>query len=247
MSALFVPPPLSLIMVAPNGARRTKADHSALPMTIAETVVAAKACLEAGAGALHAHVRDLTGAHVLDAGLYRELLSEMRVAVPQMQVQITTEAVGKYTPEEQRELVYKVKPDAVSVAIREMVPEGGEDQAKPFTTGRSTMNVRSSISSTARMIWTGFSTWRQPVPWQGKAISCCSFWGAMRQARKAHRKIWCRFWKSSRNAARGSRWTGRSALSDTARRSVWWRRSGGAARPGSVLKTACGTGPENAR
>ena len=37
MSALFVPPPLSLIMVAPNGARRTKADHSALPMTIAET------------------------------------------------------------------------------------------------------------------------------------------------------------------------------------------------------------------
>ncbi|MEC9470708.1 MAG: 3-keto-5-aminohexanoate cleavage protein [Pseudomonadota bacterium] len=132
MSALFVPPPLSLIMVAPNGARRTKADHSALPMTIAETVVAAKACLEAGASALHAHVRDLTGAHVLDAGLYRELLSEMRVAVPQMQVQITTEAVGKYTPEEQRELVYKVKPDAVSVAIREMVPEGGEDQAKAF-------------------------------------------------------------------------------------------------------------------
>ena len=122
MSALFVPPPLSLIMVAPNGARRTKADHSALPMTIAETVVAAKACLEAGAGALHAHVRDLTGAHVLDAGLYRELLSEMRVAVPQMQVQITTEAVGKYTPEEQRELVYKVKPDAVSIAIREMGP-----------------------------------------------------------------------------------------------------------------------------
>ncbi|GAB2186288.1 beta-keto acid cleavage family enzyme [Roseibium sp. LAB1] len=132
MGALFVPSPLPLIMVAPNGARRTKADHPCLPMTITETVAAAGACFKAGAGALHAHVRDHSGAHVLDAGLYRELLSEMRVAVPQMQVQITTEAVGKYTPEEQRELVYKVEPSAVSVAVREMVPNGGEDQAKAF-------------------------------------------------------------------------------------------------------------------
>ncbi|TYC72266.1 3-keto-5-aminohexanoate cleavage protein [Stappia sp. BW2] len=132
MTPLFTPPPLPLIMVAPNGARRTKSDHPCLPMTVAETVAAAKACFNAGAGALHAHVRDVSGAHVLDAGLYRELLSEMRVAVPQMQVQITTEAVGKYTPEQQRELVYKVKPAAVSVALREMVPEGEEDQAKAF-------------------------------------------------------------------------------------------------------------------
>ena len=132
MAALFAPPPLPLIMAAPNGARRTKSDHPCLPMTISETVAAAKACFHAGAGALHAHVRDPSGAHVLDAGLYRELLSEMRVAVPQMQVQITTEAVGKYTPEQQRELVYNVQPALVSVAVREMVPDGGEDQAKAF-------------------------------------------------------------------------------------------------------------------
>ncbi|MTI04565.1 3-keto-5-aminohexanoate cleavage protein [Roseibium denhamense] len=109
-------------MVAPNGARRMKSDHAALPLTIAETVEAAKACFEAGAGALHAHVRDAHGQHVLDAGLYRELLSEMHSAVPQMQVQITTEAVGRYAPEEQRQLVQDVVPKSVSIALREMVP-----------------------------------------------------------------------------------------------------------------------------
>ena len=40
------------IMVAPNGARRTTADHPALPVTIPQTVATAKACFEAGAGAL---------------------------------------------------------------------------------------------------------------------------------------------------------------------------------------------------
>ncbi|WP_428686366.1 3-keto-5-aminohexanoate cleavage protein [Roseibium sp.] len=125
-------PPLPAIMVAPNGARRTKADHPALPMTIGETVETARACFEAGAQGIHAHVRGPDGAHVLDAGLYRELLSEMQVAVPRMQVQITTEAVGLYSPQIQRELVYDVKPKAVSVAIREMVPERETDAAGVF-------------------------------------------------------------------------------------------------------------------
>lgn len=120
-------PPLPLIMVAPNGARRTKADHPALPVTISETVAAARACFDAGAGCLHAHVRDAAGAHVLDAGLYRELLSTMRTSVPNMQVQITSEAVGRYNPAEQRALVRDVRPEFVSIALREMV--SGEDTA----------------------------------------------------------------------------------------------------------------------
>ncbi len=120
-------------MVAPNGARRGKSDHPALPVTIAETVATARDCFDAGAGALHAHVRDADGAHVLDAGLYRELIEEMRNAVPQMAVQITTEAVGRYTPEAQRRLVRDVEPEAVSVALREMLPDDDEaDAARSF-------------------------------------------------------------------------------------------------------------------
>lgn len=124
--------PLPQIMVAPNGARRTKADHAALPLTIAETVTAAIACQDAGADGLHAHVRDENGAHVLDAGLYRELLSEMRDKAPEMAVQITTEAVGKYSPSEQRKLVRDVMPEAVSIAVREMVPDGETEEASRF-------------------------------------------------------------------------------------------------------------------
>ena len=126
--------PLPRIMIAPNGARRTKADHPALPVTIAETVETAVSCYEAGATGLHAHVRDGQGEHVLDAGLYRELLAEVRRAAPAMYTQITTEAVGRYSPEEQRALVRHVEPEAVSIAIREMVPNEDVADAGRFYT-----------------------------------------------------------------------------------------------------------------
>ena len=114
-------------MLAPNGARRMKTDHPAVPITIAETVATAKASYEAGAEALHAHVRDSHGNHSLDAGLYRELIREMAVSVPDMPVQITTESVGRFGPDAQREVVRSVKPEGVSVALREMWPEPGHD------------------------------------------------------------------------------------------------------------------------
>jgi uncharacterized protein (DUF849 family) len=125
-------PILPRIMVAPNGARRTKADHPALPMTLPEIVNTAKASFDAGAGGLHAHVRDADGQHVLDAGLYRELIAEMRSAVPEMLVQITTEAVGRYRPQEQRALVWDVMPQAVSAALREMISDDDMTSAGEF-------------------------------------------------------------------------------------------------------------------
>jgi 3-keto-5-aminohexanoate cleavage enzyme len=112
---------LPQIMVAPNGARRTTQDHPSLPMRLDDTIAAAIACKEAGAGGLHAHVRDADGGHVLDAGLYLELLAELNQRAPDFTVQITTEAVGRYTPKEQRTLVETVMPGFVSIALREMV------------------------------------------------------------------------------------------------------------------------------
>jgi len=72
-------------------------------------------------------VRDGEARHVLDAGLYRELIAELARAVPEMVVQITTEAVGRYTPDEQRAVVDAVVPAAVSVALREMLPDGDDE------------------------------------------------------------------------------------------------------------------------
>lgn len=115
------------IAVAPNGARRTKADHPALPMTAAELAATAEAALAAGAAMIHLHVRGADGAHVLDAGLYREAEAAIRAATGDaLVVQITTEAVGRYTTVEQIALVDALRPESVSLALREIIPEGQE-------------------------------------------------------------------------------------------------------------------------
>ena len=91
-------PPL-VIAVAPNGARRGKADHPRLPLTLDEIAHEAARCREAGAAMLHLHVRDAEGRHVLDAGLYRETIAAVRCAAgADFLIQITTEAVGRYAP-----------------------------------------------------------------------------------------------------------------------------------------------------
>lgn len=123
---------LAAIMIAPNGARLKKTDHPALPETIPEIVATALACAKAGADGIHAHVRDRDGNHTLDDGLYRELLAELARVVPDMQHQITTEAVGRYTPAEQIRLVRTVRPGSVSVSLAEMTSEGWNADVEGF-------------------------------------------------------------------------------------------------------------------
>lgn len=127
MTGLFgagsLPEKLPRIMAAPNGARKQKSDHPAIPITIAQTVEVAKSCWQAGATALHFHLRDDDGAHILDAGLYREGLAELAQAVPAMHLQITTETVGKYGPQDMRSVVRAVQPPGLSVGISEMIPD----------------------------------------------------------------------------------------------------------------------------
>jgi len=117
---------LPRLMVAPNGARRGKADHPALPITLPEIVDTARACHAAGADGLHLHLRDAEGRHLLDAGAYREALAELRRAVPGMAVQVTTEAAGAYAPPAQRAVALGSGADLVSVALREMAAEEAE-------------------------------------------------------------------------------------------------------------------------
>lgn len=118
-----------LVMAAVNGARRDKTHHPALPMTTDEIARDAAACHNAGAYAAHVHVRDATGAHVLDAGLYRELLAEIVSRAPTMAVQITTESAGRYTPDAQRKLLYDLRPSYASASLTEMLSDGDEKSA----------------------------------------------------------------------------------------------------------------------
>ncbi len=118
----YKPDRLPNLMVAPNGARRVKKDHPAVPLTINETVETAKACYKEGAEAIHLHVRDKNGQHVLDSGLYKEALSELENQVPKMHIQVTTEAVGKYSPTDMRNLAYDVVPPGTSIGTAELIP-----------------------------------------------------------------------------------------------------------------------------
>lgn len=110
-----------------------------------------------GADALHAHVRDAEGQHVLDAGLYKELILEVSAMCPDLAVQITTEAVGRYSAQEQYDVVAAVEPEAVSVALREMAPEGDElDLARRFyheakDAGRAVQHILYAPEDVARL------------------------------------------------------------------------------------------------
>lgn len=154
MAAAFDTP---MIMAAPNGARRGKADHPRIPITIDEIVETAVACHAAGAGAVHAHVRDATGRHLLDADAYRELMARLKEAAPDMPVQITTESAGRYEAAQQMALVRDLRPYWFSAAIREIVPsEAHEDEAREFygwcdRQGLSAQHILYDVEDIARL------------------------------------------------------------------------------------------------
>lgn len=122
----MIPTPLARVMVAPNGARRGKSDHPALPVTDDEMVETAIACHAAGADGIHLHLRDAQGAHLLDAGRYGALVARLQEAVPGMYLQVTSEAAGRYSAAEQQMMMKALKPAHVSVGLREMVRQPGD-------------------------------------------------------------------------------------------------------------------------
>ncbi len=121
-------PPL-IVAVAPTGPRKSKDDHPALPKTPDEIAATAAACRDAGAAMIHLHVRDRDGRHSLDAGAYRTAIAAVRRAAGDgMIIQATSESVGRYGPEEQMAMVRDVRPEAVSLALREIIPDAEHER-----------------------------------------------------------------------------------------------------------------------
>ena len=112
-----------IVSVAPNGGRLQKSDHAALPLSIEQLVVEARTCRDAGASLMHFHVRDADGQHSLDAGLYREALAALRVEEGLL-YQISSEGLGRYSPQEQARCVFDSGCKFASVAWREMNTDG---------------------------------------------------------------------------------------------------------------------------
>ncbi len=117
-------------MVSPTGARRTKVDHPALPMTASEIGRAAAEVAEAGANAIHVHVRERDGRHSLDAAAYRAAFAaiEREVGPDRLLIQATSEAFGVYEPAQQIAAMRELRPRAVSVALREVLPSNAHEK-----------------------------------------------------------------------------------------------------------------------
>ena len=123
-----------LITVAPNGAYKQRPDHPALPLTTTELGQTAKQCLDAGAAMIHMHIRDAEGRHSLDVQGYRDAQQAVKAAVgDELIIQITSEAARVYKAPEQIAMVTTLKPEAVSVGLREVdQPEIGEAGLSQF-------------------------------------------------------------------------------------------------------------------
>lgn len=113
-----------VIIVAPTGAQRTKAEHPALPLAPAEIADEALRCCAAGATVVHLHVRDAAGRHSLDPERYRAAIEALREALGErMVVQVSTAAGGRYRVGDQMTVVRQLHPDAVSLRLDELVPD----------------------------------------------------------------------------------------------------------------------------
>ncbi|MDX1405284.1 MAG: 3-keto-5-aminohexanoate cleavage protein [Woeseiaceae bacterium] len=119
-----------IIMSAPNGARRGKQDHPALPITPAELAECAEQIVEAGAAMIHLHVRDESGRHSLDPDRYRQAIAAIRERVgEQLIIQVTTEACSIYTPQQQMSVVRQLRPEAVTLALKELCPDAAAEKS----------------------------------------------------------------------------------------------------------------------
>jgi len=136
-----------IVTVAPNGAYKQPRDHAALPITADALAATARACLDAGAAMLHMHIRDAQGRHSLDLQGYRAAIHRVRQAVGQALVlQITSEAAGIYRAAAQIALVEALRPEAVSVGLREFdQPEIGEAGLQRFFTGLARQRTLTQI------------------------------------------------------------------------------------------------------
>ena len=123
---------MTFVMVAPNGARRTTQDHPAIPVTDEDLIETAVSCHDAGARGLHAHIRTKKQTHLLDVERYETLVSKLNERLPNLDVQVTSEAAGIYESDAQIDLLSRIRAPWVSVAIREILRSQDPEKLQPF-------------------------------------------------------------------------------------------------------------------
>ncbi len=113
-------PPKMILMVAPTGARYTKADHPAIPLTPREIAADVAACVRAGAAVAHLHARDAQGRATQDPGVYREIVARVREATDVViQLSIGTRGFGL----DEALAPVKLAPEMASLPLRNVAEQ----------------------------------------------------------------------------------------------------------------------------
>lgn len=104
-----------ILCVAITGSLPTKANNSAVPITIAEQIESTHEAFEAGASIVHAHVRDNEGKPTSDPDRFARLLEGIRQHCPGMIVQLSTG--GRSGAGKDRGGMLRLAPDMASLAV----------------------------------------------------------------------------------------------------------------------------------
>ena len=83
---------------------------------------------------MHVHVRDEEQGHSLDVSRYRKAIDAIGERVGErLIVQVTSEACGIYSRDQQMSMVRELRPEAVSLALAELCPDAqAESEASDF-------------------------------------------------------------------------------------------------------------------
>ncbi|MGH7538267.1 MAG: 3-keto-5-aminohexanoate cleavage protein [Gemmatimonadales bacterium] len=109
-----------LLEVALNGSRRRE-EHPSLPVTPRELATAAREAVAAGAGAVHLHLRDRSGAESVAAADVAHALDALRSTIPDTPIGVSTGAWIVRDVELRHRLVrgWTARPDFASVNFHE--------------------------------------------------------------------------------------------------------------------------------
>ena len=115
--------------VAPNGARKTRQDHPALPITPQRAGATAPppAGMPAPACSISMSATPRAGTAWRHRTIGPAVDAVRRAVGRSLVLQLTSEAVGIYAPAEQRAMVRELRPEAVSLALREILPDAASE------------------------------------------------------------------------------------------------------------------------
>ena len=103
-----------IITVAITGSLPTKADNSAVPITVTEQIESTHAAFEAGATLLHAHVRDDAGKPTSDPDRFGRLMDGVKKHCAGMIIQLSTG--GRSGTGRERGGMLPLRPDMASLS-----------------------------------------------------------------------------------------------------------------------------------